>query len=47
MEKWNSEMPTLTREQKKQISRVTNRYMRMKRNRMKRKLIKWMKIHKN
>jgi aspartyl-tRNA synthetase len=43
----SSKLPNLSKEQKKEISKVTDRYIRMRKNRMKRKLISWMKIHKN
>lgn len=37
----------LTKEQKKTISKVVNRYMRMQRNRRVRQLKEWMSLHKN
>lgn len=41
------DLPKLTKEQKKQVREVTNRYLRMRRNKVKRQLTKWMQLHKN
>ena len=43
----DTDAPRLPKEQRQQIRKVTDRYLRMQRNRIKRRLIGWMKIHKN
>ena len=42
-----NEMPKLSKEQKKKISRVTNRYMRIRTNRVKRNVISFMSFKSN
>lgn len=40
-----NELPKLTKIQKKEISKVTNRYLRIKTNRVKRKIISILKLN--
>lgn len=40
----DSKLPNLTKEEKKAITKISNRYLRMKANRVKRKLLNIVKV---